>query len=98
MCISTAAKTLGVNPIKNLFATLSAHRWIFKRPNTSEWLAYQDKIQAGYLEHADHIYIYKDSQGQERRRARGSPQLWPRRHGRNLARQGRRAGRAGAIG
>lgn len=68
MCISTAAKTLGVNPIKNLFAILSAHRWIFKRPNTSEWLAYQDKIQAGYLEHADHIY--KDSQGQERVRSR----------------------------
>jgi phage anti-repressor protein/phage antirepressor YoqD-like protein len=68
MCISTAAKTLGVDPIKNLFALLSAHRWIFKRPNTSDWLAYQDKIQAGYLEHADHLY--KDSQGQERVRSR----------------------------
>ena len=42
MCISTAAKTLGVNPIKNLFATLQAHRWIFKRPNTSDWLAHQE--------------------------------------------------------
>lgn len=68
MCISTAAKTLGVNPIRNLFAFLSAHRWIFKRPNTSDWLAYQDKIQAGYLEHAEHIY--KDSIGQERVRSR----------------------------
>ncbi len=64
MCISTAAKTLGVNPIKNLFALLQARRWIFKRPNTSGWLAHQDKIQSGYLEHTDHLYI--DSLGQER--------------------------------
>ena len=64
MCISTAAKTLGVNPIKNLFSLLQSRRWIFKRPNTSGWLAHQDKIQAGYLEHADHLYI--DSLGQER--------------------------------
>jgi len=68
MCISTAAKTLGVNPLKNLFKILEAHRWIFKRPNTSDWLAHQDKICAGYLEHADHLY--KDSLGQERVRSR----------------------------
>lgn len=68
MCISTAAKTLGVHPIKNLFALLNAHRWIFKRPNSTDWLGHQDKIAAGYLEHADHIYI--DSQGQERVRSR----------------------------
>ncbi len=64
MCISTAAKTLGVNPIKNLFAILNARGWIFKRPNTSGWLARQEKIQTGYLEHADHLYI--DKLGQER--------------------------------
>lgn len=68
MCISTAAKTLGVNPIKNLFALLNAHRWIFKRPNSTDWLGHQDKIAAGYLEHADHIYT--DNQGQERVRSR----------------------------
>ncbi len=68
MCISTAAKTLGVNPVKRLFEAMSARRWIFKRPNTSDWVAYQDKIQSGYLEHADHLY--RDSLGQERVRSR----------------------------
>jgi Rha family phage regulatory protein len=68
MCISTAAKTLKVAPLKNLFATMQAHRWIFKRPNSSDWLAREDKRRAGYLEHAD--YQYTDSAGQERVRSR----------------------------
>lgn len=49
-CITNAAKDLQVRP-KALFAVLSSRRWIYKRPGGSGWIAYQDKIQAGYLEH-----------------------------------------------
>lgn len=64
MCISSAAKTLGVNPIRHLFARLQAEGWIFKRPGNGTWLAYQDKIQAGFLEHEDHHFL--DDQGRDR--------------------------------
>ena len=60
MCISTAAKTLNKRP-KELFAFLQARKWIFKRAGSANWIAYQDKIQAGLMEHADHQY--QDSQG-----------------------------------
>lgn len=63
MCISTAAKTLKVRP-KDLFARMSAERWIFKRAGSHAWLAYQDKLQAAYMEHRDYITI--DGMGQER--------------------------------
>lgn len=63
MCITDAAKTLGTRP-RDLFALMNARRWIFKRPGNSSWLAYQDKIQAGLMEHDDHLY--KDGQDRER--------------------------------
>jgi hypothetical protein len=34
-----------------LLVELSTKRWIYRRPGKSGWIAYQDKIQAGYLEH-----------------------------------------------
>jgi phage antirepressor YoqD-like protein len=49
-CITDAAKTLQVRP-KDLFAWLSEHRWIYQRPGCSGWLAYQERIQQGVLEH-----------------------------------------------
>jgi anti-repressor protein len=49
MCITDAAKALQMRP-KDLFAWLSMHRWIFRRPG-STWLAYQERIQQGVLEH-----------------------------------------------
>lgn len=50
MCITNAAKSLQIRP-KDMFSWLSQHRWIYKRAGSSAWLAYQDKIQQGVLEH-----------------------------------------------
>lgn len=63
MCITDAAKTLNVKR-DVLFARMQAERWIFKRAGNKNWLAYDDKRHAGYLEHQDHLYM--DSEGQER--------------------------------
>lgn len=50
MCVSNAAKTLQLRP-SDLFSWLSQHRWIFRRTGGAHWVAYQDKIQTGMLEH-----------------------------------------------
>lgn len=63
MCITDAAKTLGVGR-DALIARMQAERWIFKRTGNKNWVAYHDKLMAGLLEHDDHIYI--DSEGRER--------------------------------
>ena len=63
MCLTDAAKTLNKRP-KDLIAFMSTRGWIYKRVGNSSWLAYQDKIQAGYMEHIDHPFF--DDQGRER--------------------------------
>lgn len=63
MCISNAAKTLGIGR-DEIFNFMSARRWIFKRAGSKNWLAYDDKRKAGYMEHDDHLYM--DNQGRER--------------------------------
>lgn len=63
MCISDAAKTLGVGR-DFLFKFMFARRWIFKRAGNKNWLAYDDKRKALLLEHDDHLYM--DNLGQER--------------------------------
>lgn len=50
LCITNAAKDLQMRP-KDLFAWLSANKWIYRRTGGSGWIAYQDKLQSGYLEH-----------------------------------------------
>lgn len=50
MCVSNAAKHLQTRP-KDLFAWLRAHRWIYRRAGGTAWLAYQERLQAGLLEH-----------------------------------------------
>ena len=50
MNITAAAKVLKMQPT-HLFKLLSEKRWIYKRVGGKTWLGYQDKIQAGYLEH-----------------------------------------------
>ncbi|WP_241798262.1 phage antirepressor KilAC domain-containing protein [Pantoea dispersa] len=50
MCITDTAKHLQVQP-KSLFKMLSENHWIYRRPGGKAWLAYQDRIQAGVLEH-----------------------------------------------
>lgn len=63
MCITDAAKTLNKRP-KDLITFMSTRHWIYKRAGNSSWLAYQDKIQAGYMEHIDHPFV--DDQHRER--------------------------------
>lgn len=50
LCITDAAKDLQIRR-KDLFAYLRTNGWIYSRPGKSGNLAYQAKIQAGYLEH-----------------------------------------------
>lgn len=50
MCITDAAKNLQIQP-KSLFKLLLSNLWIYKRAGGKSWIAYQDKIQRGYLEH-----------------------------------------------
>lgn len=50
MPITNAAKDLQIRP-KDLFAFLGGNRWIYRRAGSSVWVAYQDKIQQGLLEH-----------------------------------------------
>ena len=50
MCVTDAAKHLQVQP-KKLFRWMHAHHWIYRRPGGSSWVAYQDRIKEGCLEH-----------------------------------------------
>ena len=50
MCITNAAKHLQVQP-KFLFRLMSENHWIYRRNGGKSWLAYQDRIQQGVLEH-----------------------------------------------
>lgn len=50
LCITNAAKDLQVRP-KDLFALMSKMKWIYRRSGGAGWIAYQDKIQQGLLEH-----------------------------------------------
>jgi len=50
MNITAAAKTLQVKP-RALAEWMRENRWTYRRPNSDRILAYQEKIDAGYLEH-----------------------------------------------
>ncbi|WP_112197798.1 phage antirepressor KilAC domain-containing protein [Rahnella sp. NRRL B-41462] len=50
MCITNAAKHLQVQP-KFLFRLMSENHWIYRRTGGKTWLAYQERIQQGVLEH-----------------------------------------------
>mgnify|MGYP004520070133 CR=1 FL=1 len=50
MNLTRAAKVLDVRP-KQLTDFLSENKWIYRKAGNGRWLAYQDKIQAGYLTH-----------------------------------------------
>lgn len=63
MCISDAAKTLGVKR-DDLFRFMDSRRWIFKRSGSKNWLAYDEKRRLGFMEHDDHLYL--DGEGRER--------------------------------
>lgn len=51
LCLTDAAKTLGVQPQKVFMPYLKAHKWIYQRPGCNHPVAYQDKLQQMLLEH-----------------------------------------------
>ena len=63
LCITDAAKTLQLGP-KRLFRWLRAHGWIYTRGGAGFVVAYQNKIEAGYLDHKVTTVIRDD--GSER--------------------------------
>ncbi len=50
LCITNAAKDLQVRP-KMLFQWLQFNKWIYKRTGANNFVAYQNRIQQGVLEH-----------------------------------------------
>ncbi|MEH3087683.1 MAG: phage antirepressor KilAC domain-containing protein [Xylophilus ampelinus] len=50
LCVTDAAKSLQVRP-KDLTQLLQEKGWIYRRPQGKGYLAYQDKIQRGLMEH-----------------------------------------------
>ncbi|MBS1082348.1 phage antirepressor KilAC domain-containing protein [Gluconobacter kondonii] len=63
--LTEAAKILQVKP-KALIAFMATSQWIYRRNNAKNWLAYQAKIDAGYLWHK--IGTYTDPNGEEKTR------------------------------
>ena len=43
---------------------MQARRWIYKRYGSRHWIAFEDKIRAGYLENRERLYL--DPQGNEK--------------------------------
>jgi len=50
LCLTDAAKSLQVKR-KDLIAILQTRKWIYRRTGSTHFVAYQDKIQAGVMEH-----------------------------------------------
>lgn len=69
LCFTNAAKVLKVRP-KDLILHLQAKKWIYKRPGTSTWVGYQDKIQAGLVEQSEYTQSLPDGTEKIRTQAR----------------------------
>lgn len=65
-CFTDAAKNLQMHR-SDLIAWLQEHGWIYKR-NGSDWIAYQDKINRGWLRH--NLYDYGSQSGKVATQAR----------------------------
>jgi len=63
MCITDAAKAMQIQP-KRLFDFMSANQWIYRRPGSGVWTAYQEKLQSHVLEHK--IGMVQREDGSER--------------------------------
>ncbi len=50
VCITLAAKELGMKP-RQLFAWLRDNRWLYRRSDNGPYVAYQPRIDSGYLCH-----------------------------------------------
>ena len=60
--LSAAAKVFNIPP-QRFIKELNRLEWIYKRPGSTNWLGYQDKINAGYLDHK--FYQYTKDDGSE---------------------------------
>lgn len=58
-CITDVAKLLDMRP-KAMFKFMNFRRWIYRRPATETWIAFQDKQDAGYLELEPYPYTGRD--------------------------------------
>ena len=63
LCLTDAAKELQLRP-KDLIGYLSSNHWLYKRAGGTNWIAYQDRIQSGVLEHKSVVLI--DAECRER--------------------------------
>lgn len=54
--ITNTAKALQVKP-SALFSWLSANQWIYRRVGGKSWVAYQQRIQQGFLTHKVHTVV-----------------------------------------
>lgn len=59
LCLTDTAKELQRRP-KDVIAWLSSNKWIYKRAGGASWIGYQDRIQAGLLEHKTRSVILED--------------------------------------
>ena len=69
LCLTDAAKSLQVRRT-DLVQWLSASKWIYKRLGCASWIAYQDKLQQGLLEHKLRVIIHNDGNEQIKEQAR----------------------------
>lgn len=60
--MTESAKVLQMRPV-DLRRWLHAHRWIYRRNGSKNWLGYQDRIQSGLIEHK--ITPYEKTDGSE---------------------------------
>lgn len=61
VCITVAAKQLGMKP-GALFTWLKSNRWIYRRTENGPFVAYQPRIDSGYLIHKVEVIEREDKQ------------------------------------
>lgn len=72
LCVRDAAKSLQLRPV-DLKTYLVANRWIYKRPGTKEWCAYQARIITGLLTHKVTTVPHDDGHDRIRTQVRITP-------------------------
>nr|USU32944.1 phage regulatory protein/antirepressor Ant [Methylobacterium sp. OTU13CASTA1] len=72
LCIRDAAKTLQVRPI-DLTNYLIAKGWIYRRPGSKEWSAYQPKLSSLLLKHKLATIPHEDGHDRVRTQVRITP-------------------------
>lgn len=72
LCITDAAKALQVAP-KALFGYLRLHGWIYRRAGSAHDVGYQDRVNAGLLEHKVSTYVRPDGTERITEQARITP-------------------------